>query len=125
MTIAFEEHSQDLPELVLTRAAIRAARRLGLSNRELGAALGLSASTVSRSAARDRALPGAKPLELAALVVHLYRAIDALSGGDDAIAAEWMRRDNVALGAVPADLTASVTGLATLIAYLDARRSAL
>lgn len=127
MTIALENetHHEAVAELVLTRAAIRAARRLRLSNRQLGAALGVSASTISRAAARDRVLPDGKPLELAALFVALYRALDQMTGGDDALGADWMRRENSALGACPADLIATVPGLTTTLAYLDARRAAL
>ena len=111
------------PEAVLTKAALRAAKRLGMTNRELAAVLGVGQATVSRAGA-GRALPGeGKALELAALFVRLYRSLDAIVGGDDATAAAWLRADNTALGRRPVEAIASVGGLADTLAYLDARRA--
>lgn len=111
------------PEAVLTKAALRAAKRLRMTNRELAAVLGVGQATVSRAAA-GRPLPGeGKALELAALFVRLYRSLDAIVGGDDATAAAWLRADNTALGRPPADAIGTVAGLAETLAYLDARRA--
>lgn len=111
------------PEAVLTKAALRAAKRLRMTNRELAAVLGVGQATVSRSQA-GRALPGeGKALELATLFVRLYRSLDAITGGDDAIAAAWLRARNTALGRPPIEAIASVAGLVDTLAYLDARRA--
>ena len=111
------------PEAVLTKAALRAAKRLRMTNRELAAVLGVGQATVSRAGA-GRALPGeGKALELAALFVRLYRSLDAIVGGDDATAAAWLRADNTALGRPPVEAIATVGGLADTLAYLDARRA--
>jgi hypothetical protein len=64
-----------------------------------------------------------KPFELALLFVRLYRSLDAITGGDDAVARAWLRNDNTALGGVPLALVQSVPGLINVIAYLDARRA--
>ena len=109
---------------VLTRATLRAASRLGLTNRLLAAVIGVSEATVSRMRSGDYTLQrGQKPFELAVLFVRLYRSLDAIVGGDDAVAAAWLRNRNNALGAEPLALIQSVPGLVNVIQYLDARRA--
>ena len=94
-----------------------------MTNRELARVLGVSEATVSRAAAA-RPLPATgKTLEMATLFVRLYRALDAIVGGDDATAARWLRLENGALGARPIDAIATVAGLTDTLAYLDARRA--
>jgi len=111
------------PDQVLTKAAIRAARLLKMSNRELAQVLGVSEPTVSR-AARGAALPATgKALEMAALFVRLYRALDAITGGDDKVSAAWLRAENAALGGPPIRAMATAQGLVGTLAYLDARRA--
>jgi hypothetical protein len=108
----------------VTKAVLRAAERLGLSNRSIGGIVGLSEATVSRMGSGAYTLPpDAKPFELAVLFVRLYRSLDAITGGDDDVARAWLRNDNTALGGVPLTLVQSVPGLVNVIAYLDARRA--
>ena len=58
---------------LVTKAALRAAERLALSNKELARILGLSESTVSRMSAGNYALaPEQKPYELALRNLLLY-----------------------------------------------------
>jgi hypothetical protein len=108
----------------VTKAILRAAERLGLSNKVIGGIVGLSEATVSRMGSGAYTLPAdAKPFELAVLFVRLYRSLDAITGGDDDVARAWLRNDNSALGGVPLTLVQSVPGLVNVIAYLDARRA--
>lgn len=107
---------------VVTKAALRAAARLGLSNKTLAAIIGVSEATVSRMGSGAYTLtPGEKPFELAVLFARLFRALDAIVDGDDATAAAWLRADNLALGAPPLSLIRSVHGLVHVLGYLDAR----
>jgi len=109
---------------VLTSATVRAAERLQIKNAALARILGVSDSTVSRM--RNKALfleRGDKPFELAILLVRLYRSLDSIMAGDDAVAADWLRNKNTALNGVPLELIQSVSGLVHVIAYLDARRA--
>jgi Protein of unknown function (DUF2384) len=106
---------------VLTQAALRAAGRLGLAQKDLAAVLGVSASTVSRFAQRPLE-PRSKEGELAVLFVRLYRSLDAMVGGQDEAARGWMHAENTHLGGVPARLVESVTGLVHVLEYLDAMR---
>ena len=111
---------------VLTRAALGAAARLGLTGRDLALALGVSEPTVSRMRKGAHVLEeGSKPFELAALLVRLFRSLDAITGGDEGVARAWMRSRNEALRSVPAEQIASITGLVDVVQYLDARRAPL
>ena len=111
-------------EKVATKAVVRAASRLGLSNKALAKIIGVSEATVSRMGAGSYTLTaGDKPFELGLLFVRLFRALDAISGGDEAVASTWLRRENLALGAVPLTLIESVSGLVQVLGYLDARRA--
>jgi hypothetical protein len=109
---------------VLTKAAVSAADRLGLTARILSAVIGVSEATVSRLKRQDVLLErGTKPFELALLFVRLFRSLDAISGGDEGVARAWMMAENTALRARPVDRIVSVSGLVDVLAYLDARRA--
>ena len=64
-----------------------------------------------------------KAYELAALFVRVYRSLDAIVGGDDAVAVKWLQADNIALGDKPVNMIQKVTGLFHVLQYLDARRA--
>ena len=109
---------------VVTKAAMRAAARLGLSNRSLARILGVSEATVSRMGAGTYLLKtGDKPFELALMFLRLFRALDSLSGGDEQTSRAWLREHNLALGGVPASLIESLSGMINVVGYLDARRA--
>lgn len=109
---------------VVTRAALRAADRLGVTSKALAKTIGVSEPTLSRMKKGDYMLePGQKPYELSLLFVRLFRSLDAIADGDEAVAASWLRNDNAALGDAPLALIQSVAGLVNVIAYLDARRA--
>ena len=109
---------------LLTNTVLRAADRLGIKNAALAKILGLSGPTVSRMRnGKYRLERGQKPFELAVLLVRLYRSLDGIVGGDDNVAAGWLTNKNTALDGVPLELIQSVSGLANVIHYLDARRA--
>jgi hypothetical protein len=109
---------------VLTKATLRAAARLGLTSKALATVIGVSEATVSRMRSGDYTLqPGQKPFELAVLFVRLYRSLDAIVGGDDAVASSWLKNRNTALDGEPLTLIQTVPGLMNVIQYLDARRA--
>lgn len=109
---------------VLTKAALGAASYLGVSNKGLAAIIGLSEASVSRMGSGAYTLaPGDKAFDLAVLFVRLFRALDAIVHGDEAVARAWLRNENVALGGKPLTLIQSVPGLVHTVSYLDARRA--
>ena len=111
-------------EAVVTRAVMRAATRLSLSNKAVARILGLSEASLSRMGAGTYSLkPTDKSFELALLFLRLFRSLDAIAGGDEQTARAWLRNENLALGGVPAVLIESVPGLVSVVGYLDARRA--
>lgn len=112
------------PGIVLAKATARAAALLGLSGAALARTIGASEPTVSRVLRGDRPLaPHSKEGELAALLVRVYRSLDALVGNDDGKRIAWMTSHNLALGAKPKDLIESVEGLVAVLSYLDGMRA--
>ena len=117
-------HASDpRPAAVLSKAVVRAADALGVSQKSLAAVLGISESSVSRLVRGNRAVaPDTKEGELAVLFVRLFRSLDALVGGDESKARRWIAADNHHLGGVPAERIRTVTGLMHVTQYLDAMR---
>jgi Protein of unknown function (DUF2384) len=109
---------------VVTKAVVRAADRLRLTARILATVIGVSEATVSRMKRQEFGLEsGTKPFELAVLFIRLFRSLDAIVGGDDAVAASWLANPNATLDARPIEKVQNVSGLVDVIAYLDARRA--
>lgn len=109
---------------VITKATIRAADRLAIRSNVLAKILGLSEATMSRMRKGDYLLePHDKAFELAVLFVRFYRSLDAIVGGNDAVAAQWIKNENSGLDGVPLVLIQTVAGLTNVIDYLDARRA--
>lgn len=109
---------------VLSKATWRAARHLGLSGAALAKVIGLSEATVSRLGRGEWTLaPNSKEGQLAALVVRLFRSLDAIVGNDAAKVAAWMGSYNQALNGVPRELIESPQGLVTTLQYVDAMRA--
>jgi hypothetical protein len=109
---------------VVTKAALRAADRLGIKNNVLAKIIGLSEPTISRMHKGTYVLsPESKAFELAVLFVRFYRSLDGIIGGDDAVAADWLKNRNTVLDGIPLELIQSISGLANAIEYLDSRRA--
>jgi hypothetical protein len=109
---------------VLTKAALRAAEYLGMTSKALANVIGVSEATVSRMRGGDYTLQqGQKSFELAILFVRFYRSLDALVGGDHAVASAWLKNRNTVLDGAPLALIQTVPGLMNAIHYLDARRA--
>lgn len=109
---------------LLTKATLRAADLLGIHHAALARVLGLSASQVSRMAKGEKVIEvGSKPAELAALLVRVYRSLDALVGNDDGQRRAWMGSFNRAFHAAPRDAIQRVDGLVRVVSYLDGARA--
>ena len=107
---------------VLTKAVVRAARALELSQSRVAAALGVSDPTASRMFAEKYFLdPGRKEWELGALFVRVFRSLDSIVASDEKARA-WLAGENRALGARPVDLLARAEGMVRVLHYLDSAR---
>jgi hypothetical protein len=110
---------------VVAKAALAAAQRLGLRDRQLAAIIGSSEASVSRLRTGRGLDPASKEGELALLFVRLYRGLDALVGGDDTAARQWLHAANSHVNGVPAERITSIEGLVDVVQYLDAMRGRL
>ncbi|MEO7387643.1 MAG: antitoxin Xre/MbcA/ParS toxin-binding domain-containing protein [Gammaproteobacteria bacterium] len=110
---------------VLTAAVAETARRLKLKSTELTAIIGVSQPSASRLLNGKFLLAeGAKPWELGAHLVRLYRSLSALVGGDDEQARAWLKSANQAFGGrTPLETIRSVEGLVHACDYVDAHRA--
>jgi hypothetical protein len=110
---------------VLTKAVLRAAQALGVSQKRLAAIVGASEASVSRLGRSRQLDPESKEGELSLLFLRLFRSLDTLVGGDADKARAWLWADNSHLGGVPAQRIATVSGLVDAVSYLDALRGKL
>jgi hypothetical protein len=127
MTAPFRPADQRAPDPapVLAKAVLSAAERLGLRNKQLAAVIGSSEASVSRLQHGRGLDPESKEGELALLFLRVFRSLDALVGGDDEKAKQWMHADNDHVGGIPAERIRTVEGLVDVVQYLDAMRGRL
>ena len=113
------------PAPVLAKASLNAAVKLGLNGRQLAEIIGTSEASVSRLRGGRGLDPQRKEGELALLFLRLFRSLDALVGGDEAKARDWLHAMNDHLGGIPADRIRTIEGLVDVVQYLDAMRGRL
>ena len=121
------EHShqrQRQRQRVLTTSVVKAADIMELRQTLLARTLGVSESTVSRmKAGRYLIKEEGKEWELAALLVRLFRSLDAIVAGDERSLRSWLQGYNTALKDAPINLITSVSGLTRTVDYVDAYRA--
>ncbi|MEC5385163.1 antitoxin Xre-like helix-turn-helix domain-containing protein [Uliginosibacterium sp. H3] len=111
------------PATVLSKAVVRTAEQLGLSQARLAKVLGVSAATASRLVAgRYRLQTDSKEWEFAVLLVRLFRSLDSIVGTQEA-ARTWLNGENLALAGKPVELMQATEGLVRVVQYLDASRA--
>ncbi len=121
-----DPHTGRIPNesAIITKAALRAADRLGIKNTVFAKIIGVSEPTISRMRKGAYRLDrGQKDFELAVLFVRLFRSLDGIVAGDDRVAADWLKNENTALQGIPLELIQSISGLTNVIEYLDSRRA--
>jgi len=111
---------------VLTRAVLRAADLLGVSQKHLARILGVSEASLSRLVKGLRQVePDSKEGELAILFLRVFRSLDAVVGGSANKSRAWFHAENLHLNGIPAQLVETVPGLVHVSEYLDAMRGHL
>lgn len=108
------------PGVTLTKAVMRAAGFLGISQAIVASVLGISTASVSRMASGGYVLDAhRKEWEFAVLFVRLFRSLDAILGHEEQ-ARLWLTHDNLALGGKPLELIRTTEGIVRVVHYLDA-----
>jgi hypothetical protein len=111
-------------EVIVSKAVIKAARKLDMSNVELSDIIGVSEPQLSRISNEANLLKkDSKEYELSLLFIRMFRSLDALVGGDDASAIKWMRGRNLAFNQKPIERVKTIEGLIDVLSYLDSRRA--
>ncbi|WP_096086513.1 MbcA/ParS/Xre antitoxin family protein [Agaribacterium haliotis] len=107
---------------VLAKAILRASSQLGLKQAELGQALGMHRTAISKlkGASLD---PQSKAGELALMLIRVSRALYGLCGGDEKLMQHFMRQPNTLTGGIPAEQVKSVSGLVNVLRFVDAIRA--
>jgi hypothetical protein len=105
---------------VVTRAVLRIAAKLRLTDQVIGHIIGVSDAIVLRMR-QGRYVLTKKPLELGILLIRLFESLDRMVCGDERSAQSWLRSDNALLGATPIKKIQTVWGLTETIAYLESR----
>lgn len=109
---------------VLTEAVLKAAGLLDLSDHALEQILQLDAGIIA--SVRDGQTvfaEGSTAFSRGTSLARLFRSLDALVGGNEDIARQWLRTKNTVLKAIPLELIQSGDGLDHVIVYLDSRRA--
>lgn len=115
-----KHQTMENPTAVLTKATLRVAERLNLDDASLARIIGASVVEVVGCRRGDRAIAPLSPEGgQAVLLIRVFRALDALVGGNATQCLTWMTSDNTALGGVPAQLIQQPGGLVTALAYLE------
>ena len=118
---ALQRTSPD-PHVVLCKALLNASAHMGLTQAELGQAIGMDRTTITRLKRKGTLNPESKAGELATYVIRIFRDLYALMGGDSAAIQHWMKTPNRHLNGRPSELIRSAQGLIQVLVYLDALR---
>ena len=115
-----ETSSSPSKEAVLSKAAFNAAKHLGLNHAELAKLLRISEEAVLQCVASERFLdPSGHEGERALILVQIFRALDALVGGDASARITWMNAHNKVIYDLPRHAVQTLSGLKRTLAYLN------
>lgn len=100
--------------VVLAKAVLNTAKKLGLCDDQLGKVLGVDYSTIQQLKTLD---PSSELGERALILIQIFRSLYALSGGN----AEWIQRfmesPNLMTGGIPIEQVQDQTGLIKIFEY--------
>jgi hypothetical protein len=119
-------NQSDKKNIIITKATVRAADRLGLTGVLLSNIIGVSEANISRMRNGKYIIPeNSKVSELSILLLRVFRSLDAIVDGDENTTKSWMKNVNTALGDAPINKIVTVQGLIDVLTYLDARRATI
>lgn len=111
------------PKVVLAKALLQTADQLGLKQSQLASVIGVHRTTISRLKSNPKLDPANKKGEIALLLIHFYRTIYALTGGDSEWIKYFMNSYNEATRGIPIEQIQSISGLVMLLDYADSVRT--
>lgn len=110
----------------LTKAVIRAATQLGITQSEFCTIVGMSTAQASRLWNQKYKLTpsNSSEWERSVLFFRIFRSLDSIVGNTED-AQTWLRGDNRAFGCPPIERIKSIEGLVKVVNYLDASRGSV
>jgi hypothetical protein len=103
----------------LTKAALEAARRLGLTPAETANVLGVAQGAFAAMKKGDRAVDGLNgEAERADALVRVVKRLAAILGDNESAWRAWLRRESGPLGDKPLDVFAQRDGVVKVATYL-------
>lgn len=107
----------------LTKAVVRAATQLAISQSEFCSIVDMSTAQASRLWNQKYILTpsNASEWERSILFFRIFRSLDSIVGNTED-AQIWLRGENRAFGSPPIDRIKSIEGLVNVVNYLDASR---
>lgn len=104
---------------LLTAAIEKIAEFWGITDTKLGTVMGLQHSTIKRLRLGKAELEMAtESFEVSRNLLHLFRSVEQMFGGDDVSTRAWLSTYNVDLAARPIDLIETCKGLTAVSNYV-------
>lgn len=109
-------------KVVLAKALIQVADQLDLKQAQVAAILGVHRTAISRLKSNPELDPASKQGELALLLIRMHRALYVLTDGDTEWIRHFMNTPNRVTGGIPVQQIESISGLVTVLQFVDAIR---
>ncbi|MDI9349835.1 MAG: MbcA/ParS/Xre antitoxin family protein [Candidatus Symbiobacter sp.] len=107
---------------IITKAALKAAELLGVSDPIFARILGLKTISDLKNG-NDVLMTDTTSFQEAVYFIRMFTALFDIVGGDQNVARSWLCNRNLALNGLPIEIIKTPTGLRDVISYLDSRRS--
>jgi hypothetical protein len=121
--IAMKNNQNDL---VLTKAICNLSKFYSLSGKDLSDIIGISESSVTRiNQGKKLISPDTKEGEISLLLLRVYRSLNAMLGNNHEKAKLWLNSKNKYFNKKPIDEIKTISGLISVLNYLDAMRGKL
>jgi len=115
-TIAYRER-------VVTKAVVKAAELLKLSEPEFAGLIGVSETTVAKLKAVESVIrEKSAEQQLVVYLIGIFESLSALYGNNEDHMAEWLRAENKVFNKAPIREMATMSGMANTARHLDQYR---
>ncbi len=120
------ENKQNPKETVLTKAICNVAKFYSFTGKDLSDIIGISEAGASRiNQGKKLIYPDTKEGEMALLLVRIYRSLNAMVGNNHDKAKAWLNSKNKYFQNKPLEEMKTISGLISVLNYLDAMRGKL
>lgn len=107
------------PNVVLAKALLNTTDQLGLKQSQIASVIGVHRSSISHLRKKPRLDPATKQGELALLLIRIYRAVYALTGGNSEWIHHFMNSYNKAISGIPIEQIQNIQGLINVLNFVE------